>query len=327
MKRGTSRFVITTVLLSINIVIFIFRNRGFEYHHYLTVPSTRCNDACIRKWTYPHSSYAEKDLNEAYFLLQQQIQIDSIASNEDKLIAISGWLQNELSDQAGPMNDSVSALPALQQYYCFKNNTLYSYDCGNVQALLGFFCTAAQLPCRNFQAIQLPTDSLAPDSHVANEIYLEDYQKWVLSDPFQHHLLIKRNNIPLSAAEYLDYNIAGGTDTVSFIQLGAGQPFIDTISPSEFKKDLYFNKNYILYFYKETANASVYSFTNKLKRYFWPLSWYEIYAPQQKNTNFLFRIKQGAALILAVWLLFLITRIFQKERHDRSKKYKKGFWG
>ncbi|MDZ4796490.1 MAG: hypothetical protein SGI83_19645 [Bacteroidota bacterium] len=316
LKKGTSKLVITTALLSINILIFLFRDHGFEYRHFLaaSLNEKACDEACIRKWTKPNSNYPAKDLAEARGILQQYIQIDSIKSEENKLIAIGGWLRDELAKQTGLMNDSVNALPALQQYYCFKSNATYSYDCGNIQTLFSFFCTAAQLYCRNFQNIQLPTDNLAPDSHVANEIYLKDYQKWVLSDPFQNHLLVKKNNIPLSAAEYLDYNIAGGKDTVCFIEQAAGRTFADTVTYAGFKKDTYFNKNYILHFYKDRANPEVYSVRNKLKRYFWPYSWYEIYTPQQKNTNFLFRIKQGAALLLAGWSLFLLTRIFQKEK-------------
>lgn len=316
LKKGTSRIIITAALLSINILIFLFRNHGFEYRHYLSAAAAGvvCDEACINKWTNPNAAYTAKELAEARQLLQENIRIDSMLSAEEKIIAIGGWLREELSKQTGQMNDSVNALPALQQYYCFKNNRQYSYDCGNVQTLFSFFCTAARLPCRNFQNIQLSNDSLAYDSHVANEIYIKDYQKWVLSDPFQNHLLVKKNNIPLSAAEYLDYNIAGGQDTVVFIQNSGGLPLADTVTPAGFKKDTYFNKNYILHFYKETPNQELYSFANKLKRYFWPHSWYEIYAPQQKNTNFLFRIKQIAALLLGGWLIFMVTGIVRKEK-------------
>jgi hypothetical protein len=318
----TKRFVvysfITIALLCINVLIFLFRNHGFEYKQYFSASSigTDCDESCIKKWNQPASNFSTVDLTEAHTLLQQNINIDSISSPENKLTAIGAWLNNELSYETGNKSDSVNALPALKQYYCFKNNRQFSYDCGNFQPIVSLFCTSVNLPCRNFQNIQIPAVGLANDSHVAIEVYLKEYKKWVLTDPYQNHLLVKKNNIPLSASEYLDYNIAGGNDTVCIIKQAAGRAIIDTVTPARFKEDAYFNKNYTLYFYKETGEKSVYSFPNKLKRYFWPSSWYEVYAPQQKNTNLLFRIKQVSAILLTGWLSFLLFRTVRKHKND-----------
>ena len=318
----TKRFVvysfITAALLCINGLIFLFRNHGFEYKQYISTssPVTGCDDSCIKKWTRPASNFSAADLAEAHTLLQLSIGIDSISSQENKLIAIGAWLKNELSYETGSKNDSVNTLPALKQYYCFKNNRKFSYDCGNFQPIVSLFCTSVNLSCRNFQNIQIPAAGLADDSHVANEVYLKEYKKWVLTDPYQNHMLVKKNNTPLSAPEYLDYNIASGNDTVCVVKQAAGQVVIDTVALARFKEDAYFNKNYTLYFYKETSEKSVYSFPNKLKRYFWPSSWYEVYAPQQKNTNLLFRIKQVSAVLLTGWLIFLLFRSFRKRKND-----------
>lgn len=318
----TKRFVvysfITAALLCINGLIFLFRNNGFEYKQYFSNSPTvtGCDESCIKKWTKPASNFSTADLAEAHTILQQSINIDSISSPEKKLIAIGAWFKNELSYETGSKSDSVNALPALKQYYCFKNNQQFSYDCGNFQPILNLFFTSVNLPCRNFQNIQIPAAGLAGDSHVSIEVYLKEYKKWVLTDPYQNHMLVKKNNIPLSASEYLDYNIAGGKETVYMIKQTAGQAFTDTVTTARFKEDGYFNKNYKLYFYKESGEKSVYSFANKLKRYFWPSSWYEVYAPQQKNTNLLFRIKQVSAILLAGWLIFLLFRSVRKQKND-----------
>ena len=303
---------ITAALLCTNGLIFLFRNHGFEYKQYISTSSaiTGCDDSCTKKWIRPASNFSATDLAEAHTLLQLSIGIDSISLQENKLIAIGAWLKNELSDETGSKNDSVDALPALKQYYCFKNNRNFSYDCGNFQPIVSLFCTSVNLFCRNFQNIQIPAAGLTGDSHVANEVYLKEYKKWVLTDPYQNHMLVKKNNIPLSAPEYLDYNIAGGNDTICIIKQAAGQVLTDTIVLARFKQDAYFNKNYILYFYKEPGEKSAYSFPNKLKRYFWPSSWYEVYAPQQNNTNLFFRIKQVSAILLTGWLIFLFIQKF-----------------
>ena len=134
----------------------------------------------------------------------------------------------------------------------------------------------------------------------------------MLTDPYRNHLLIKKKNVPLSAIEYLDYNIAAVADTLSVIKESGGKVLIDTIEPARFTPDFYFNKNFILYIYKETDLRQVYSIPEKIKRYFLPVSWYEVYAPQQKNSNLLFHVKQFFLLAFAGWILFIIFRITRK---------------
>jgi hypothetical protein len=315
MKKGSVAIsLITVILLFINAAIFLYRNQGFDYKDYF--PSSRaatfdCNESCIRKWTEPTSKFLPAELAEAYKLLQQNINIDSIQPDENKIIAIAAWLRNGLYDQKGIMSDSLKALSPLKQYYCFKEKNHFNFDCGNFQAIYSLFCTSVKLPCRNFQNIQLLADSLGTDSHVANEVYLKEYKKWVLTDAYQNHLLIKKKNTPLSAAEYLDYNIAGGKDMLCIVKQSGGKAFTDTLMPAGFKQDFYFNKNYILYFYKLTDNKEIYSLRNRVKRYFFAGSWYKIYAPQQKRTILPFRIKQLFLLVLAGWVIFVLVRHFR----------------
>ena len=306
------KLVVTIVLLGINGFIFLYRNNGFTYTQYYNDTASGCDESCIRKWVKPNLNFAETDLKKAYRLLQQNINIDSIASDENKLIAIGAWLQDELSRQTGIKNDSVNTLPALQQYYCFKKNSNFSFDCGNFQAMFSLFCTSVKLPCRNFQNIELPGNNPPRGSHVANEIYLKAYNKWVLADPYRNYLLIRKKKVPLSAAEYLDYNIAGVGDTLSVIKQSGGKVIKDIINPVRFSPDFYFNKNFILHIYKETDLQQIYSIQEKIKRYLLPVSWYEVYAPQQKNSNLLFHVKQLFLLAFAGWILFLIFRITRK---------------
>jgi hypothetical protein len=318
MKKATVTIsFITVILLFINAGIFLYRNHGFEYKDYFPASAATavdCDESCIRKWTKHNSKFLPAELDEAYKLLQQNINIDSIQPAENKLIVIGAWLRKGLSDQKGIMSDSLKALSPLKQYYCFKEKNQFNFDCGNFQAIYSLFCTSVKLPCRNFQNIQLNADSLEADSHVANEVYLKEYKKWVLTDAYQNHLLIKKRNTPLSAAEYLDYNIAGGKDTLCIIKQSGGKIFIDTVTPKRFKEDFYFNKNYILYFYKQTDTKEIYSQRNRVKRYFLADSWYKIYAPQQKSTILLFRIKQVFFLLLAAWLIFVSVRYFRNYR-------------
>lgn len=318
MKKATiSLSLITATLLFINAGIFLYRNHGFEYKDYFPSSAAATDDfdeSGIRKWTEPNSNFLPAELTEAYKLLQQNINIDNIQPNENKLIAIGAWLRNGLNDQKGVISDSLEALSPLKQYYCFKEKNQFNFDCGNFQAIYSLFCASIKLPCRNLQNIQLTADSLEADSHVTIEVYLKEYKKWVLTDAYQNHLLIKKKSTPLSAAEYLDYNIAAGKDTLSIVKQFGGKIFIDTAPPTRFKEDFYFNKNYILYFYKQTDSKQIYSLHNKVKRYFLADSWYKIYAPQQKRTILLFRIKQLFAFALAVWIIFIFTRSFRKHK-------------
>lgn len=320
-KKKNSILFASIALIIINGLFFIYREKGFNFKKYFNNTEIVCNPDCIEKWTYPNAHHSSEVLAAGRKILQQKISIDKIQDDENKVIALSAWLNKKFSNHPDylSIDDSIQSLLPLQQYYYFNGSKQFNLDCGYFQTLFAFFCTSISIPCRNIQNIQIPSGSLQTDSHVMNEVYLKKYKKWVLTDPYQNHLLIlSKKDTPLSASEYLDYNIGGGKDTVHIVNQSEDGIQLFAMAPSNFKPDLYFNKNYKLFYYKETNLSFVYSVSEKIKRYVLPYSWYEIYSPLEKKNNLLFRVRQFFLFLLIGWAIFIIIGYFKKKENDRS---------
>jgi len=305
------KVLITLLFILINLLIFLFRNEGFEYKKYSSQKELypdNCDSNCIKAWDYPVRIFTQTELIKGKKILAERIGIDSFSSDEKKMVTIAGWLYADFYGQFGTPTDSLSNLSPLEQFRYLESNREAQLHCGNFQPISSFFFTAARLPNRLIQNFLVNPDVPA-DSHVVNEVFLKPYNKWVLTDGYQNHLMLKQNNIPLSAAEYLDYAIATPKDSI-FIAKKSGPGIIN----QSFSRDQYFNSNYVLFYYKDPNLSHTYSALNKLKRYFLASYWYEIYAPQQKNSNLLFRIKQLFIAVLAGWILFLLLNVILKKK-------------
>jgi hypothetical protein len=70
----------------------------------------------------------------------------------------------------------------------------------------------------------------------------------------------------------------------------------------------YFRNDYALYYYHRVDNSKVYTFNNKIARYFLPISWYDIF-DEKVRSNALFYLKLTLILLWIIsFFVFIRTR-------------------
>lgn len=310
MKRA---FLVFSVLLLINLGIFVFRNSGFDYQEYATSGELCPPGLAIdntRKWVRPNDIFLQSELEEGRQLLEKEINIRRITRTDSLATAIAGWLYSQFSTHTSKRPEPfMNLLTPLQQYYAVLENRSEVW-CGIYQYVYGFFCTAAGLPCRY---IELSPKEPGLSPHVLNEVFLAEHQGWAMVDVTRNKLLIMDGaNNPLCAAEYYEKIVQQRAGPVIIVSAASA----DTIQSPGYK-DPYFTTDYSLLYFYETNVDKVYLFTRKLERYFLPRPWYARHTDQPLPSNWLFHIKQFFALLLLLSVLFLLY-LYLKQARDRG---------
>lgn len=293
----------------VNVLIFINRNKGFEYRKfpsYKELYPSNSISTFLEKWTKPNKQFTSKELNEGLILLNEKIGLDTISGEENKILRIADWLYSSFYKQLGTPDSSLLVKrPQLALYHYLSAHKEKQLWCGHFQAMFGFFCTAAGLPNRYIEIIP-GENNIAHNSHQINEVYLAKMKKWVIVDVTRNRLLTKKNHELLSAAEYFHHKLKNHTDTLFFSQTSFDS--VNGIFEMQEKNpsDKYFNEYHLLRYYHTMDLSKVYALWPKMRRYFLADAWYELYEPQRRHLNFLFRVKQFflfgmAALIIALF--------------------------
>ena len=306
--KSQFKFILTTIIfVAGNLLIFINRNKGFEYKKVSSLeelyPSSPSN-SFLNKWIKYNLRFSPAELNQGLTLLNQAIRIDTISNEERKIICIGGWLYNSFRRQIGVPDDSMTKLSPLQQYHYLLRHKEKQLWCGNFQGMFGFFCAAVMLSNRYVEIAPMNNNS---DTHEVNEVYLAGIKKWVMADVTRNLLLIRKNDHFFSTAEYLDYKLQHHTDELYVVQADSSTANKFYISSENNSADTYFNENHFLRYYHTLDLSKVYAFWPKIKRYFLVDPWYEMYVPGNRHSNFLFRVKQfflfgmGAMIIVMLY--------------------------
>ena len=309
------------LLLIINFIIYLNRNNGFEYINALSIEQlypSECDNNCINKWTKPDKKYSSAELTEGFSFLKMNTGIDTIKTDEIKIISIAAFLFLTYQNQMGQPSARLNHLLPLKQLELLSSEKSEHLWCGNFQSIFGYFCSCAGLPARYVEITSFP--GLYPeDTHEVNEIYIEKYKKWVLVDVTRNMLMIKKNAAPLSAAEYFNFKVSDKAGTVQVLKATSNNSFIfDTVIAEKNMEDNYFNKNFFLRYYYMTDLQKVYDPLLKLKRYILPDSWYAVYDPRNNYTNYRFRLKQFFILLMGISLLLYLCLFLKKNKNSTS---------
>jgi hypothetical protein len=307
---GKFLLIITIIFAATNILIFIYRNKGFEYrkfssHTELYPPDP--GNSFQDKWKKANIQFSSVELDLGLALLNQTIGTDTISNVESKIMYIAGWLYNSFCRQLGRPDDSLAKQTPLQQYYYLSIHKEKQLWCGNFQVMFGFFCTAAGLPSRYIEIV--PRDNnMNFDYHEVNEVYLAGIKKWVMVDVTRNRLLIRKDHQLFSAAEYLDHRLQNHASELFFVRADTASAYKMLLLQEKNPADKYFNENHLLRYYYTMDLSKVYAFWPKIKRYFLADPWYEMYEPGKKHSNFLFRIKQfflfGMVTVIIVMVVY-----------------------
>lgn len=292
-------FVILTV---INGFIFVFRD-SFAYQPYSLYSCLYqpCNDNCKEKWQEIVNDYSETELQQTKHITDSIVS--GIVSTINKVTAIVKFLHDRFYQQLGkPSMDLMNASPLIE-YKKLCSSKSEQLWCGNFAVMAAYFCLSQGIVTRNIEIMH------PGNHHVLNECYIPETKSWIMTDATNNLLLVKnKNGEPLNLVSFRDslrkksrliaiQSTPGSTKTIEF------EVNSSTIPVQYMADDP-------LYYYRHIDNNEVYKPLNKIKRYFLPTSWYEIYDNNTKHRNIAFYLKEILFLlwIAAVLFFYLLVR-------------------
>jgi len=284
--------VVFIILSIINLAIFVYRDR-FNFHKYGTYSSLYSSDTT--KWKNFIHDYPEQELVEAKRI------VDSLhISNQPtpvKVQEIGKFLYNAFKKQLGGSSTQLISESPLTQYKILRSSDSIQLWCGNFAEMFTFFCWSDGIASRVIEIMN------PGDHHVLNECYLPESQQWAITDLTTNNLLIQKSN--KSGYPNLLSLHDSSVQILSSLQTNDSSIIVRPFSPGFYDK--YFrNKNPIYYYYR-TNNSNVYRPSEKIKRYFLPVAWYEEIT-QGPQSNWGFYIKQ---FFILLWLITAILLVGQ----------------
>lgn len=286
MKKLLLFFLFVT---AVNAGLFIFRD-PLQYVRYSTYEElyAPCDEACNQKWGEFLHAYSGASLAEARRLLQP-LRSDP-ASTLTRIEAIGHHLYTKFNGQAGYPQGIIHTAAPLDLYKILSADTAQKVWCGTYAMLFAFFCWSQNVVCRVVEIYR------PGDHHMLNECWVPETKQWMLVD--------------------LTANVAGAEadgqllNTQNFVKALAKPSGLYIISAGNGQRrpcsaeqkavlESYYRPAYPFVYYHLTQPGLLYRPLEKIKRYFLPHYWYEIFSPEGKS-NVLFWAKPFFA---ALWLI------------------------
>ncbi|NTS42122.1 transglutaminase domain-containing protein [Flavisolibacter sp. BT320] len=296
-KKLVYIFLIVSVL---NLVVFVFRD-FFQYVPYTTYDYLydRCDEGCKQSWEGQGARFSQSELAAGRKILDSVIlKYDPPAT---KASAIASFLYRSFNSQIGSPSAFIQTAQPLQQYLSLRADKNQELWCGNFGTMFFFFCRAANIPCR---AIEIVNNG---QHHIVNEFYDQNSGSWIFIDAMYNLSLVKNNKGHyLNLIDFIEIVDSAGQNSAS--QMGG--EWTSFVNKNKILRT-YYSLQSLLYYYHDFDKEAVYSLSEKLKRYFLPVSWYKVYTKLHK-VNFLFFCKSAIFLCWTLLLLIIIQRSITK---------------
>jgi hypothetical protein len=300
MQRKRSIKIIFLLLTVVNLVIFYFRDH-FQYQPYKSEKDlyASCDADCENKWKKFVSDFPEEELEQGK-KISDSVLSPSSANTKEKLLRLSGFLFLKFRNQLGEPTEELLVSSPYNQYKKLAADSSTQLWCGNLAQMFAWMCWSQGIVCRVVEIMK------PGDRHVVNECYLPETKQWVLVDITNGQLLVSKDEKFLNL---LSFKKTLKTENPEII-FHPGQKFTDSnlLSPSSAYILKYYLPDYPVYYYHSVDNKKAYSTNNKIKAYFLPVSWYEIWDPANKG-NLAFYLKE---VFIFLWLIsffvFMVSR-------------------
>ena len=293
-RKWIGLFVLLTL---INVAIYLFKDH-FQYIKYSTYNDLygECNDACEQKWKSFLPHYSATDIADSKVILQS-LEINSSSTTLDKIKRIGQHLYTNFHTQQGFPRDTIHKSEPPKQYKILKADTTQKLWCGTWAQMFAYFCGVENIICRYIEVFK------PGDHHVLNECYLPEEKKWVMIDLTSGILLVEKNKRLLNFQEFL--SAAYQTTVVDAINFEK-KSFNRVVYKNDVVK--YYSKEYPTYYYHVTNLERAYTPSEKIKRYFFPGYWCEIYS-NTRHIPWLFYLK---LIFIAGWLVVGSLILFKR---------------
>ena len=298
------------ILIIINLVIGLNRNKGFNYTAHYSLEDLYppdCDEKCVAKWTSPDKRYTMAEIETARQFLIEKVGLDGLINTEGIIMQIAGFLHSRFKKQAGNPGELIRSLGPLQQLQLLLKDSSQKLWCGNYQAIFGFLSSAAGLNNRYVEIIA------GESVHEVNEIFSPSYKKWIMVDVTRNNIFILQDSLPLSTAEYLHQQLNEKQVGLHIVKNEADKTVnFDTVAVNHGRRDEYFTRKTVLRYYFEMDLKKIYSLPAKIKRYMIADPWFVVYDPHHNSSNLLFRIRQLFLAALGILLLVNVYLLVKK---------------
>jgi hypothetical protein len=300
MRQVTPLQFLLSLLTGVNLLVFILRD-DFQFMPYSTktVMYGPCGQECINTWKSFRDDYPLTELAEA-----KRIS-DSVVGDEQnttkKMLAIGKFVYHRFYRQAGTPSNMLDEASPFQQYKILSSSDSAQLWCGNFASIFSWFCWSQGIITRTAEIMK------PGDRHVVNECYVSETGQWVLSD-VTHHLFLMRDSSGnfVNLAVFRE-SLRNATPMVAYSIQDTSVTIMNVDTSDAIIKNYYLNA-YPIFYYHRIDHSKVYSPVMKIKRYFLPVSWFDI-LDEEPHSNAPFYIKE---VLLFLWLItlfvFLATR-------------------
>jgi hypothetical protein len=312
-----NKFILITWLITgaAGLFFFLKRNDFGTYTHWSTYsdlyPANGPDTKELAKWEECKTQYSEEEKEAGKKLSSTEAGIKDDDPALTRTIKLGQWIINSLwKCKTGRPPDSIDRLRPIGILEAAKAQKTPVW-CGTYSALFLFFCTCHNITCRYIESIG------ETDSHVINECYIPELKKWIMVD-LTHKIITATDNKghylnTVDIKNIYNNNLSRNVN-VLYVKDNA-----ETLSaPADSVKTewkFYLGDESVLRYYHLIYLNMVYKNPEKVKRYFLPTAWYEIYA-KQKQSNALFFTRSFITFIWLLMSIFMVLSIIKiKKNH------------
>lgn len=295
-SRKTS-LLILAVLTLVNGVIFFLRDH-FQYQPYASYAGlyAPCEQDCREKWSAYARDYPASELAEAK-QIADSLWGDSTPTTALKIRSIAKFVYERFRNRAGNPAPALLAASPLTQFHQLSASDTVALWCGNFAQIFSYLCWSEGIVCRNLEIMH------PGDHHVLNECYLPETGRWAMVDVTNNVLMVRGHEQYLNFQEVKD-SLARNAVLMAWQLDGNTQKEYEWPVHAAYV-DRYYRPDDPAYYYHRMDNSQVYTAPAKTKRYFLPVSWYDIFDRKNGN-NLLFYLKDAFILVWLIWLFVFI---------------------
>ncbi len=295
-NRNKKLVLIFIILSVLNVLIFIYREY-FQFNPFKNYKELYLNDS--GNW---NIEFKKVQASLPEFESEKNKWYAPSSSTETRAIAIGNMIYASFQSKIGSnyikeeYEGFASEIPVLN-----SNNII---ECGTISNVFTFYCSMEGIKSRNIEIMK------PGDHHVLNEFFDDKSNKWRAMD-ITHGLMDVRD-IHLNPLNLIELkNQVNSANSLLIKDEKTG--IYDTLNSSGIPGYRFYRENHPLYYYHSGVNQEVvYSISQKIKRYVFPVSWYSIY----KDKPYINLPHYFKMLTLFCWAL-LIPALFIKLRGSK----------
>lgn len=235
----------------------------------------------IKKWKQAGNQYTADQLQQGKLLAETLGGVKPTDSSLIKVIKIGSWLRRSFSKcEVGRPSASFEKLSNLEQYESAARAESKIW-CGTYGSQFLFFCFANNISARYIEAWG------DEDNHVINEAFIPEINQWVFVDLLNNVLYCQdSSNKILNTLDIVYLNSKNRTRGITAFEQNGNDSLL--VLPRNETSGLwqpYLNINNKIQFYYTIDLGHVYSPFQKIIRYIYPRTWFEVFTLNPVSNN------------------------------------------